>query len=183
MNSTKPMSSRRLQARAAKSAIRRINDIYNVEIATIELNKFTDPSEREKCAAMLRHRAETEVKKLARLLTDLIPTDLSWDEAESPLKIEQYQMGNYVGSSTPKYKIPSNEVESPALRKLWNNYTSHPKTASESFDVDYLHPMGSPDQLSDDEFMIEWYRRSQESQQIDTSHSDDGENEMETILV
>lgn len=187
MNTTKPVSIRRLQSRAAKSAIRRVNDIYNTERAVTELNKITDPSERKKRAILFQEEAETEVKRLAGLLTDLVPTDLSWDESESPLQIQQYLFtGSYLGSPKQKYKIPSIKTESPALRKLLNNYseyTSSPKVAGESIEVDYLNPMGSHDFSSDDEFLLEWYRMNQGSKQDNIKNSDDGENVIETILA
>ena len=184
MNSTKTPSIRRLQARAAKSAIRRVNDIYNANQAATELNKITDPMKRQQRATVLRLEAEVEVKKLADMLTELVPTDLKWDVSESELQIEQYQASYYLGSpKQKKYKIPSMESESPALRQLFKNYTGNYMFAGESFEIDYLNPMGSNDLSSDDEFLAEWYRTYKGSKQGDTNHSDDGENVITTILV
>ena len=179
MKSTKPASIRRLQSRAAKSAIRRVNDIYNAEHAVTELNKINNLTERQKRAVILRQEAETEVKELAGLLNELVPTDLSWDESESSLQIEQYLAGT---SSIQKYKIPSIETKSLALKKLLNNYTSHSKKDDKSIEIDYLNPMG-PHTLSSDDEMIELYRKNHGSKQVNTKNSDDGENVIETILV
>ena len=181
-NTTQP-SIRRLQSRAAKSAIRRVNDIYNAESAITDLAQIADHMERQKRASTLRLEAELEVKRLADRLADLVPSDLSWDESESETIVEQYQAGNYLGSSKHKYKIPSFEVESPALKNLLNSYTSHPKTAGESYDIDYLNPMGVRDFPSDDEFIREWSKNNRRSNVGDQKYSGDGENFMETILV
>jgi hypothetical protein len=54
---------------------------------------------------------------------------------------------------------------------------------NESIGIDYLNPMGTDNLQSDDEFMMEWYRKNQGSTQLNSDHSDDGENALETILV
>ena len=183
MNSTKPPSLRRLQARAAKSAIHRVNHIYNAERAANELNQITDPLERQKRASDLQQEAEMEVKKLADRLTDLVPTDLSWDEPGSDLTIQQFQGASNLGSLTRKYRIPSIEAESSALRKLFDEYISPPKTDGESYEIDYLNPMGADDLSSDDEFLIEWLKQNEGTKAGNETYSDDGENLTETILV
>jgi hypothetical protein len=182
MNSTKQPSIRRLQSRAAKSAIRRVHDIYT-DGAIADLTQIADHAERQKRASAVRQEAEQEVQKLADRLTDLVPSDLSWDESETETKVEQYHTGNYLGSSKHRYRIPSIESESPAIKNLLYNYSSHPKTYGESFEIDYLNPTGLNDLPSDDEFIREWSRNNQGSYVGDTKNSDDGENVIETILA
>jgi Skp family chaperone for outer membrane proteins len=182
-NSTKPPSIRRLQSRAAKSAIRRVTDIYNAERAEAELNQIADPVQREQRASALRQEPEMEIKQLADRLTDLVPTDLSWDESESDLRLEQYQAVNNLGSLKQKYKLPSIETGSPALKKLFDDYRSPSNTVGESYKIDYLNPMGAQDLSADDEFLIEWLRKNQGFKPGKGKHPDDGENLIETILV
>ena len=124
-----------------------------------------------------------EVKKLADRLTDLVPTDLSWDEPGSDLTIQQFQGASNLGSLARKFRIPSIEVESSALRKLFDEYINPPKTDGESYEIDYLNPMGADDQSSDDEFLIEWLKQNEGTKAGNETYSDDGENLTETILV
>lgn len=181
MYSKNPPSIRRLQSRAAKSAIRRVNDIYNAEGAITELTQIADIVERQKRASTLRQKAEVEVKKLGNRLTDLVPADLSWDESDSEVKVEQFHAGNYLGSSKHKFKIHSIEAESPALKNLLYNYTSHSKTDGASIEIDYLNPMGVHDLPADEEFIREWSRNNEGVR--NTKYFDDDENVIETILV
>ena len=184
INDVKLPSIRRLQSRAAKSAIRRVNDIYNTERATATLKDISDPSEHQKRASTIQQEAEMEVKKLADRLTDLVPAGLSWDESESEIKVEQFHTGSYLGSPKQKYKLPSIETESPALKNLFQKYTTHQRTAGESYEIDYLDPMGVHDLQSDDEFVSEWSMYNQWSNAGITKNSDDDdESSIETILV
>lgn len=65
-------SARRLQSRAAKSAIRRLQDIYD-ETKAIDFDAITDFQEREAAKANIRHREEAEREYLAKELSELIP--------------------------------------------------------------------------------------------------------------
>lgn len=66
-------SLRRLQARAAKSAMKRARDLYDAEQAASELDKTSTPDERRARARELRKQTEDEIKFLAKRLTELVP--------------------------------------------------------------------------------------------------------------
>ena len=151
--------------------------------ALSQLTQIADILERQKRASDLQQEAEMEVKKLADRLIDLVPTDLSWDEPGSDLTIQQFQGASNLGSLARKFRIPSIEVESSALRKLFDEYISPPKTDGKSYEIDYLNPMGADDLSSDDEFLIEWLKQNEGTKAGNETYSDDGENLTETILV
>eukprot|EP00980_Cylindrotheca_fusiformis_P003164 scaffold721_cov131-Cylindrotheca_fusiformis.AAC.54 len=67
-------STRRLQARAAKSAIKRVGELYDAAGAQKELDGIQDPKERNKRARELREQVDTEIKYLAKRLSELVPT-------------------------------------------------------------------------------------------------------------
>ena len=68
-------SLRRLQARAAKSAIRRVQELYDADAAAKELAAIADPKERQARALKLRQETQQEIETLAQRLTDLVPSD------------------------------------------------------------------------------------------------------------
>jgi hypothetical protein len=181
LNSTETPSIRRLQARAAKSAIRRVNELYNANAAQRILGQITDPVERTKRAIAMRQEAEMEVQQLANRLADLIPIDS--DLSASSLQIEQYNSGSYMHTSKHQYTLPSLQTESPALKKLFHEYIVQKtnSTKSETYDIDYLNPMGELDQSSDDEYITEWLKQYRGS--IAKENIDDEENTIETMLV
>jgi hypothetical protein len=179
VNGTKAPSIRRLQSRAAKSAIQRVTEIFNSERILVELSQLNGDSERQHRAATLRHEAEMEVKHLADRLADLIPNQSSWDESELELRIEQYSSGNVLRASSQAFRLPSIETESPALRKLFDKYTMLAKPTM-TYEVDYMNPMGSSELSADDEFIIEWNEQNKAGAM---ENSQDGENSTEPILV
>jgi hypothetical protein len=183
VNSNEAPSIRRLQARAAKSAIRRVNEIYNSTLAQATLDHIVDPTERSEKAFSLRQEAEMEVNRLADRLANLIPTDNLFDVSSSDLKIEQYNSGNYIQSSTHLYTLPSLQTESPALQKLFDEFIVRNYNKSATYDIDYLNPMGIRDLSSDDEFIAEWYKKHPTSRLRNIESIDDEENTMETVLV
>ena len=65
-------SPRRLQARAAKSAILRLQDIYDSAIE-MDLDSIKDPERKLAMKAEMRKREEAEKSYLARQMTELIP--------------------------------------------------------------------------------------------------------------
>jgi hypothetical protein len=98
-------STRRLQARAAKSAIKRAQDIFDTQAARKTLDeKIQDPVERNKKASQLRKQAEQEIQYLAKRLTELVPTDLSLDSPQDE-KIQQYELRTFSRISRYEYMI------------------------------------------------------------------------------
>ena len=77
-------TSRRLQARTAKSAIRRVQEIYDAESATLELAKIRDPRQRDRMKQLMQQRSESEIQYLKATLTKLVPLD---DSNPIPVKI------------------------------------------------------------------------------------------------
>ena len=77
-------TSRRLQARTAKSAIRRVQAIYSGDTVKQELSSITDPDEREQKKKLMRQRSEVEIQYLRDALTNLVPID---DSDPIPVKI------------------------------------------------------------------------------------------------
>jgi hypothetical protein len=177
-------SIRRLQSRAAKSAVKRVGEIYNTQFANTILDQITDPIEREKIASSIRHDAETELKTLADRLANLIPNDLSWDDTASGLKIEQYNSGSFMRSSSAnQYVIPSLQTESLALRRLFAEFHASFNQSSALDDIDYLDPMSTNEKSFDDEFVSEWYKENRISKSARRDNLDDQENSIETFLV
>ena len=70
------LTTRRLQARAVKSAIRRSKELYG---ASKTINEITDHAEREQKRKEIRERTEKEIKRIAARLTELVPTDMDLD--------------------------------------------------------------------------------------------------------
>ena len=77
-------SPRRLQARAAKSALRRYNELNDAEQALIaKIDKLEDPEEKERQQKLLKKSKDAfdeEIKHLAGKLTELIPTTSNVEE-------------------------------------------------------------------------------------------------------
>jgi hypothetical protein len=68
-------TARRLQARMAKSAIRRVQELYDAQAAREELDSIADPRERALRAQEMQAQTEAEIDFLRKALTRLIPTD------------------------------------------------------------------------------------------------------------
>ncbi|KAI2506472.1 hypothetical protein MHU86_7987 [Fragilaria crotonensis] len=79
-------SPRRLQARAAKSAILRLQDIYDIAIET-DLDSIKDHKQRLAMKAEMRKREEAEKSYLARQMTELIPLVDDGDDDDPASKI------------------------------------------------------------------------------------------------
>jgi hypothetical protein len=84
-------SARRIQARAAKSAIRRAQKIYDAQAARDALESIDNVEERELKKAELRRAVEAEIAYLASQLSELIPTDLVLENRERQTKIQQFK--------------------------------------------------------------------------------------------
>jgi hypothetical protein len=106
-------SLRKLQARAAKSAIQRVQQLYDAETAMKELEGISDPKEREKKALELRKRTDDEIQCLTKKLTELVPTGLS-EEFESKTRMQQYRQRNFKKTSSNEYVLvdPLDPLES-----------------------------------------------------------------------
>jgi hypothetical protein len=97
-------SVRRLQARAAKSAIRRVQELYDPEAAKKELDRILDPVQRNQKAAELREQTEVEIKYLAKRLSELVPTGTS-QEFEKKSYIQQFRQTGFKKKSSHEYTL------------------------------------------------------------------------------
>jgi hypothetical protein len=79
-------SPRRLQSRAAKSAIRRVQEIYD-QTLDIDWDSITDFDEKESLKADLRQREKAETEYLAKQLTDLVPSQDDGDDDDPASRI------------------------------------------------------------------------------------------------
>lgn len=101
-NNEKP-STRRLQARAAKSAIKKAQDLYDASSAAkAELDGIADPTERNRRARELREQVEVEMKYMAQRLAELIPTGPS-PEFKSSRDIQQLKQTNFKRTGSNEY--------------------------------------------------------------------------------
>jgi hypothetical protein len=163
-------STRRLQARAAKSAIRRAQEIYGeAASARSALDAIEDPKERNRQAARMRREADDEIKHLATKLSELIPTDLSLDDG-GQTKMQQFAPTDFVKTSSKEYNIRSNREQSDAIKSL----TDDLKEESPGDEIDYLNPSGKD---RDDGFAEEWLKRNQDGS------SDDDDPDTKTVLA
>lgn len=184
LNDTEVPSIRRLQSRAAKSAIKRVNELYRNATVTPELDQIADPDERQKQASIIQQDIDDEIKSLADRLASLVPNDLSSDEPD--VTVEQYNLDTpkrTSGTNQYSYTIPSLQTQSPTLRRLFANYHASSNHSTASYEIDYLNPMGTNDTSLDDEFIAEWYQQNRGSKPIDSDKHDDQENFQETFLV
>lgn len=106
-------STRRLQARAAKSAIQRSQEIYNATSVRALLETIEDPVERDQTKARLRQDAEAEIQHLAKRLTELIPTDMNLDSPTT-----RYVVPDFKKKSNNEYVASEPLDYSPSLERL-----------------------------------------------------------------
>lgn len=184
LNDTDVPSIRRLQSRAAKSAIKRVNELYRNTTATSELDQITDPIERQKRASLLNQDLENEIKYLADRLASLVPNDLSCDETDVAVDLFNFDTPKRSpGSKKYSYIIPSLQTQSPALQRLFDESRASYNQTAESYEIDYLDPMGTNETSLDDEFIAEWYRQNRDSKPIDGVNRDDQETLQDTFFV
>jgi hypothetical protein len=183
LNETEVPSIRRLQSRAAKSAIKRVNELYrNATTIKSASDQIADPVERQKQATIVQQDIDAEIQSLADRLANLVPNDLSSEEPDVP--IEQFVLGTpkrKAGTNQYSYIIPSLQSHSPALQRLFADYYANQSTAS--YEIDYLNPMGTNETSLDDEFIAAWYQRNPGKPLASDDKQDDQESYEETFLV
>jgi hypothetical protein len=184
LNETEVPSIRRLQSRAAKSAIKRVNELYRNATVTSALDQIADPVQRQKQASINQQDIDAEIQSLADRLTRLVPNDLS--PAGPNVTVQPYNLGTpwkKVAGTTNQYwyTVPSLQTESTALRRLFAEYHATSNRSTTSYEIDYLHPMGTDDTVLDDEFIAKWYEQKRGFQPME--NQDDLENNPETFLV
>jgi len=161
-------SVRRLQARAAKSAVKRAQQLHNASDVKAELDSISDPEERDRRAKELRQKADEEIKHLAQRLSDLVPTDLSLDDRRRT-KIEQftYEPKDFTKTSANHEFILQKSpdvIRNSAVHKLVEYY--------DSIDEDTGDDSNST--AADDEYIKEW-ERAQYSRGSNRTQGDDSD--------
>lgn len=167
-------SARRLQARAAKSAIRRIQEIRDPKAAKKELDCIVDPKERNLRAEEMRQESEREVQFLAKRLTELIPTDLSLDSNKTVL-FQGLDPSFYERTSSHEYVMRTPASSSFTI----DNLIQQAKSTVKDDEIDYLNPSGKTATENDDEFIKEWEKQSKTI----NIESGDGEQDDDTKTV
>jgi hypothetical protein len=156
-------TTRRLQARAAKSALRRAQQLYDTESAKEILDSIGNETERNIKAIELRNNVDAEIQQLAQRLTDLVPNDLSLDNRYNT-NIQEFDSSNFERTSSNEYIVKQGRRTklSPALDKLIKNQQS---AEDESIGTsDYLNPFGANTteegtrlgDKTEEEFIDEW---------------------------
>lgn len=110
----------RLQARAAKSAIRRVQQLYDADLAREELNAISDANKRSKRASEMRKETEEEIEHLAQRMLDLVPPlDPSATEFSGRSMMKRFQqrkVSRWVKVNShemrPLYEDPEDAVKS-----------------------------------------------------------------------
>jgi hypothetical protein len=117
---------RRLQARAAKSAVRRVQDLYSMSAEV--LKQLPDSEQKLQKTLDLKHQIEEETESLAKQLSELVPTDRALRLSNA--KMEIYSRGYKKVSSTEMVVIEqgASPSTSPVSQKLLESMgTNHPR--------------------------------------------------------
>lgn len=161
-------SIRRLQARAAKSAIRKAQELYDPNAAKQELEGLDeDPVARDKRAAELREATEVEIRYLAQRLSELVPTGKS-EEFLGKNYVQQFRQTGFRRKSTNEYTMDDPFANDSATEML----------------LGISRPSGSEEQAQkekhdDDEEFIDAYIEQLES----TGNKDDDDNDETVVLA
>lgn len=114
-------STRRLQARAAKSAVRRVQEIYDPAIARRELDGISDPIERDRRANELKEQAQREIDDMAARLSNLTPPDMILD-IPSRNRVEDFSLDDASNSPSALLRRLIRSESSQALERLVDRY-------------------------------------------------------------
>jgi len=159
-NATELSATRRLQSRAAKSAILRAKELYDSEAIRRELESISDPAERKKRADEDRRATDKEIRHMAERLSDLIPTDLSLGNDQLVAPMEMYDLNSFKRTSSHEYVM---RAGSPTIQNLFRSLRNA-TGLSAAYTIDYLNPMGnatSDNSTADDEFIEAWTKQQQ----------------------
>jgi len=159
---TKP-SIHRLRARAAKSAIRRVQQIYQ-DVASQEdrLNQIDDVNLQNQEKIKLRQQSEEEIQYLAQSLLELIPTNAPPPDGLGQLDVLRVIRESDVMPSVPKYDglvasqgPTQGDVWEDAVRSEYGDeaveYYQREKAEIEKRDKEYWSQQKSPRSQEDDD--------------------------------
>jgi hypothetical protein len=113
-------SARRLQARTAKSAIHRVQNLYTASAS--ELDGISNDKKRDRRQKELKAEIDKEVQYLARKLSELVPTTDS-EIFGSDEGSQIYLLRDYVKTGDNEYKLkqPLPQNESLVMTKLFKD--------------------------------------------------------------
>jgi len=181
-NATELSATRRLQSRAAKSAILRAKELYDSEAIRRELESISDPAEREKRKAEDRQATEKEIQQMAERLSDLIPTDLSLGNDPLITPMGMFDSNSFKRTSSHEYVMSG---ASPTVQNLFRSLRNA-TGLSAAYTIDYLNPMGnatSNNSTADDEFIEAWTKQQQQQQPGPNRSENENDDIIETFLV
>lgn len=128
----------RLQARAAKSAIRHAHRLYNTNEASSTTKEIKDPED-------IPPEIKREVESIAKRLSDLIPTD--FETLEFTHEREQLQdFSQLLNQRSPVVDF-----------LLQNHLRKTQNTTTVDDEIEYLDPMAN----ADDDYLAAWQARYQ----------------------
>jgi len=182
-NATELSASRRLQSRAAKSAIARAKKLYDLEAIRRKRESISDPVERKKRADEARRATDEEIRHMAERLSDLIPTDLSLGNDQLVAPMEMYDLNSFKRTSSHEYVM---RAGSPTIQNLFRSLRNA-TGLSAAYTIDYLNPMGnatSDNSTADDEFIEAWTKQQQPPPPPGPNRSgNENDDIIETFLV
>jgi hypothetical protein len=161
-------SARRLQARAAKSAIRRVQELYDSQAAKKELDGIADPAERNRRARELREQTDVEIKYLAKRLTELVPQGFS-PEFENRGNIQRFKQAGFKRTSANEYVTDNPFANESAQEMLFRNYHGEKQEISRETDSEPKDEH-TPDSGEPDDF-VEAYLED-----LENSRNNDGDD-------
>lgn len=176
-------SLRRLQARAAKSAVLRVQELYDqAKALRLELEAIDDPSIREQRQFQHQNQTLHEIQRLADRLSNLIPNDMSLG-LPPEAKIEQFVLHNdAVGHSTSlPHLLVLPRSGSLAVQRLMEFYESRGEGSGNN---SVPNSSGSDEVLDDAEFLDAWAKRRLYETRPPGLHEDgDGGDGPKMVLV
>lgn len=115
-------STRRLQARAAKTALKRAQYLYDPKRAKETLDAISDPKLRKKKAEEMTRRTAQEIQDLGTKLSQLIPTDAA-PELNQNFTVQEYESNEFERTGTSSYvQKGAPRDQSPAISDLLRDY-------------------------------------------------------------
>ena len=122
----------RLRARAAKSAIAHIRQLYNPTLAQKKLESIHDPDERQKASDALRQSVKEETELLSQSLMELIPSNADAPEGTEGLEMQLLAESDIPGRVQPGAGLVAEIGETPDLmedmmrKEFGNDYVDDP---------------------------------------------------------
>jgi hypothetical protein len=167
-------STRRLHARAAKAAIRRVQELYDTEGAQHELDGISDQKEQDQKKRELRQKIEKEEKYLAKRLSELVPTGVS-KEFKGKIYMQGLRINDFTKTSSHEYTLRQPLGKDSPVTDMPE------KAAGRGTSDDDSGTDGPTGKTPDYEFIEAYEKYLEEKQQGEENDDDDGDTK--TVLV